>query len=288
MKNSLVPVAGLCLFAAAAAHAQYSAHLPAKDQLTITPSYAYSTYDKIWMGNTKVDLGTRQSQHSGFVTFEYGALDQVAFDLTLGYTVAEFENGPDDDGLTDTTFGMRWTLVDEKTAGCPFTPTTAIRFGGIIAGTYDENFPYSAGDGASGFETSLIFGKEICPGFGLYGDLGWRTRNHSVPDDLFCSAGAYMAYKGVSLSGGYRHVQGLSGGDIGDSTGRHVFNPAGGPGTYGFPQVKEINQLVEASLGYSDSGGRFYSVFGAKNVDGKNTGDKWIAGASITIPLQVR
>jgi hypothetical protein len=286
MNNLIVALSGLLL--CAAAQAQLSAYLPATGQLAFTPSYVYSTYDEFWMGNVKTDLGTRQSQHNGFVTFEYGAFDHVAFDLTLGYTYAEFEDGPDDDGLMDTTFGMRWQLIDEKNASCPCTPTTSIRFGGIIEGTYDDSFPFSAGDGASGFEASLLFAKEICSGFGLYGDIGWRTRNHSVPDDLFGSAGAYATFKGFSLSGGYRHIQGLSGGDIGDTTGRHVFDPAGGPGTYGFPQVKEINQLVEASLGYTDGGGRYYSVFGARNVDGKNTGDKWIAGASITVPFQVR
>ncbi len=285
MKNSLVPLSGAFLLAGAAAHGQNSPYLPAPGQLSVTPTYVFQTYDEFWMGDRKTDLGTRQYQHTWSAGLEYGLRENVALDVTLGYTGAVFKDGPEDWGLADTTLGFRWKVADEKTAGCPLTPTAAIRFGGIIEGTYDERFPFSAGDGASGIETSLLLGKEICSGFGLYGDIGWRTRNHSVPDDVFGSVGVYAKMHGCSGSFGYRHIQGLSGGDIGDATGRHVFDPAGGAGTYGFPQVKEINQLVEASLGYTDDGGRYYSVFGAKNVDGKNTGDKWVVGVSATIPF---
>jgi hypothetical protein len=70
----------------------------------------------------------------------------------------------------------------------------------------------------------------------------------------------------------YRHVQSLSGSDIGD------------PG-FTFPELKEINQIFEAGLGYRDSGGRYYQIFGAFNVDGRNAGDKIILGASLTIPF---
>jgi hypothetical protein len=278
-------LASLVLLMAAAAFGQYSAYLPAQNQLLISPTYVFQTFDEYWASDKKQDLGTRQHQNSGFVTFEYGLVPTIALDVTLGYTSAKFEDGPEDDGLADTTIGARWKFLENSEApssdGTLLTfahaPTLAVRAGAIIEGTYDENFAFSAGDGASGFETSLLLGMEICTGFGIYGDIGWRTRNHSVPDDLFGSIGAHFKMKGFSLSGGYRHVQGLDGGNIG--------SPKFVAGVYGFPQVKEINQLVEASLGYTDRGGRYYSLFGAKNVDGKNTGDKWIGGVSLTFPI---
>jgi hypothetical protein len=74
-------------------------------------------------------------------------------------------------------------------------------------------------------------------------------------------------------------VQAVSGLDIG-GTG---FNPALGR-SHGFPALKEINQLVEAGLSFTDHGGRNYQISAAKSVDGRNTGDKWLFGANITIP----
>ena len=291
MNKTTVSLSGLALLAAGTAHAQLSAYTPARNQITVTPSYAYQSYDEFWAGNKKVKLPDDVVQHTGYLSLEYGILDDLALDLTMGYTGTDtdaFGPGNNDDGLTDTVFGLRYRVLDEQKAGCPLIPTLTLRIGGIIEGTYDANFPFSAGDGACGAEGSLLVGKQICTGFGLYGGIGYRTRNQKVPDDFFASAGFYASYRGFSGTFGYRHVQGLSGGNIGDSTGKNVFNPAGGPNAYGFPEVKEINQLIEASLGYTDRGGRYYSVFGAKNVDGKNTGDKWLLGASITIPINLK
>lgn len=296
MNKTTVSLSGLALLAAGTAHAQLSAYTPQRNQITVTPTYVYQTYDEFWMGDSKTKLPDDVMQHTGYLSLEYGLLDDLALDVTVGYTgvaetdafAADFGPNASDDGLTDTRFGLRYRVLDENKATCPLMPTLTLRIGGIIEGTYDPNFPFSSGDGASGVEGSLLIGKQICTGLGLYGDIGYRTRNQKVPDDFFASAGFYASYRGFSATFGYRHVQGLSGGNIGDNTGKQVFNPGGGPGAYGFPEVKEINQLLEASLGYTDHGGRYYSVFGAKNVDGKNTGDKWLLGASITIPINLK
>ena len=281
MNKTVLSLSGVVLLSAASASAQYSAYLPGKSQFVVTPTYVFSTYDSFWAGDQKVKLqaatgAKEQNQHTGSIGLEYGMCEVFALDATLGYTAAIFSGGSEDSGLSDTTLGVRWNFVDERKINCPYMPTMSLRLGGIIRGTYDPKFPFSAGDGASGFESSLLFGKAICPGFGLYGDIGWRIRTHDVPQDLFGSVGAYATSHGFTLSAGYRHVQGLSGPDI------------GGPGfmtTYGFPQVKEINQLVEAGLGYRDSGGRYYQVFGAFSVDGRNTGDKTVIGGSISFPF---
>ena len=288
---SLSAFSGFALLAAGTAHAQLSAYTPAANQILVTPAYVFQTYDEFWAGDTKVKLPDDVVQHTGYLSLEYGILDDLALDATMGYSGTDtdaFGKGNNDDGLTDTRFGLRYRVLDENKATCPLLPTLTLRLGGIIEGTYDPSFPFSSGDGASGVEGSLLIGKQICSGLGLYGEIGYRTRNQKVPDDLFASAGFYASYQGFSATFGYRHVQGLSGGDIGDSTGKETFNPAGGANAYGFPEVKEINQLLEASLGYTDHGGRYYSVFGAKNVDGKNTGDKWLLGASITIPINLK
>ena len=296
MNKTTASLSGLALLAAGTAHAQLSAYTPARNQITVTPAYVFQTYDEFWMGDTKTKLTDNVIQNTGYLSLEYGILDDLALDVTVGYTrvadtdafAKDFGPNASDDGLTDTIFGLRYRVLDEQKATCPLMPTLTLRVGGIIEGTYDANYPFSSGDGACGAEASLLVGKQICTGFGFYGGIGYRVRNQKVPDDLFASAGLYASYRGFSGAFGYRHVQGLSGGNIGDSTGKEVFNPAGGPNAYGFPEVKEINQLLEASVGYTDHGGRYYSVFGARNVDGKNTGDKWLLGASITVPINLK
>src|SRR5436190_6591668 len=270
-------MAGLMIAASAAA--QHSVWLPEKDHIVITPSYVYQTFDHFWAGNQKVKMDGDMWQHTAFLGFDYGVTDDTAIDATVGWVWSETDsptlgaNGHtrlNDDGLTDTTFGIRQRFVDENDYNQWWIPSLALRVGGIIKGTYDPNFPFSAGDGASGVEGSLLVGKSICPGFGTYGDIGYRYRDGHVPDDLFGSGGIYLAWKFLSGTVGYRFTKGLSGMDIGD------------PG-FTFPKTKEISQNVEASLGFTDPGGRYYQVFAAHTFSGRNTGERDILGGAISL-----
>ena len=272
MKHLAFTLGGAILVATSAS-AQFSAWLPAAGETILTPSYSFSTFDEFWAGGTKVELPDDMRQHTWAFTVEYGITELLAADATIGYTWVDAPAFDDeDDGLADTTFGLRYKIMDQDPDGFPLWPTAAIRVGGIIEGTYDENFPFSAGDGATGVEASLLLAKQICPNFGLFGDIGYRYRNHDVPEDIFGSVGAYATYYGFTLSAAYRHVQGLDGDDIGD------------PG-FRFPEVREINRNFEAGLGYRDPGGRYYQVFYARTIGGINTGEKDIFGVSASIPI---
>jgi len=263
-----------------------SAWLPAKHEFKVTPGFTYSTFDEFWVGRMRVDplQANNESldQYTGYVAVEYGILDNLAADVTVGYTTTsstETFGNESDDGLTDTLLGLRYRLLDENAPPCPYSPTLSLRVGAVIPGTYDENQPFSVGDGAYAFESSLLLGKAFgSSGFGMYGDIGYRVRETPVPNDLFGSAGFYQQIGGdVTLAAGYRHVQSLSGLDIGGPG----FNPALGS-SHGFPAVKEIVQLVEGAISYTDPGGRNYQLTVAKSVDGRNTGDKWIVGFNVT------
>ncbi len=256
-----------------------SAWLPNPQQLIVTPSISYQTYDEFWAGNTKVSLPDDVDQYFAGIMLEYGITPVLAADLTIGYTRVEttaFGGDGEDDGLADTTFGLRWKFLDEGQTVSTYTPTLTLRVGGIIEGTYDENFPFSAGDGASGGQVSLLMGKEFGDsGFGIFGDLGYRMRGDDVPDDLFGSFGVYKNIDSLTLSLGYRHIQGLSGENIGD------------PG-FTFPEVREIQQNIEAGVGFTDRGGRYYQLFYSHTLDGKNTGDKDVFGLSASIPFDFK
>jgi opacity protein-like surface antigen len=272
------------LLAAQAAHAQLSAYTPERNQLITTVAYQYQRYDEFWAGDTSVSLklatGFReQQQHSTYLTLEYGILDDLALDVTVGYSWTEFEGGPvpdlNDDGWTDTTFGLRYRAIDERKV--TFLPTVTLRVGGIVAGSYDDAFPFSSGDGADGIETSALLARQLCPGLGLYGEIGYRWRNNNVPDDIFGAVGLAVTYiPNVTLCVGYRHTEGQSGPDIG----------APGFGVdFGFPQVKEKDQRIEESISYTDGGGRNYALYFAQTLDGRNTGEKAVFGVSISIPF---
>lgn len=266
-----------------------SVWLPAQQQFIATPGVSFSTFDEFWTGQSKVSNppnGESLNQYTGFLSMEYGILPRLAADLTLGYTGTDTDafGADSDSGLADTQIGLRYLLLEEQDV----RPAVGIRLGGVIAGSYDENLPFSAGDGAHGLEASLLLGKRFGEsGFGAYGDLGYRFREAYVPEDLFGSVGLFKEFEqvfheadAITVSAGYRHVQGLHGLNIGGAG----FDPSLGPSS-GFPALREINMLVEGSVGYTDQCGRFYQFTTAKTVDGRNTGDKWIFLLTVSLPF---
>ena len=44
---------------------------------------------------------------------------------------------------------------------------------------------------------------------------------------------------------------------------------------------------LEASLGYTDKGGRYFQLFYAHTLDGRNTGEKDTFGISATFPISL-
>jgi Putative MetA-pathway of phenol degradation len=270
MKKWILSVA-ISTSAGITAHAQLSAYLPDRGQVVVTPTYAYSFYDEAWIGKHKMPID--QDQHSIFLTVEYGILDWLAVDATMGYSWAHIDGAGSDDGLTDTTIGLRARLLDED-GGAPFQ--LALRVGAIIPGSYDTGFPFAIGDGAGGIEESLLVAKRLTDWLTFYGDFGHRWRAEDVPQDLFASGGLSATFGHVTVSCGYRGVWGLDGGDI------------GGPGfgkSYGFPQTKEIQHNIEASIGFTDPDDRFYQVFYSRTLDGRNTGEHNVFGISVSIPF---
>ena len=257
--------AGL-LMACNAGAQSYSVWLPEPQELVATPGYAFQTFDEYWRGRDKVELRDRATQHKALLALEYGLSEKVALDLTAGYLWRRVE-GRSNDGISDTTFGARYRWIDDETIILPFVPSIGLRVGGIVEGTYDQNLPLGDGDGASGAEASLLLGKAVSPNFGWFGDIGYRFRNHDVPDELIASAGVFGSYKSATAHLGYRHIQGLSGGNLGEVP---------------VPEAREINQVIEVGIGFSDPGKRYYQAFYGHTLSGRNTGLKDIFGVAVS------
>ena len=273
MKSSLSIFTAVLL--AAPAIAQDSAYLPAHGVTNTATSYVFQTFEDFWVGKTKMTLPDDLTQHVASLSFDYGLTEDVALDLTVGYIKTHFRLGNPTslDGLNDTRVGVRWQWMREDADGQ--RPTLALRFGGIIEGTYDTvgaDAPINPGDGASGFELSLLYGKRLADTVTLFGDIGYRNRAENVPDDVYGSiALAWDFHPRWVATTGFRFNRGLNGLDI------------GGPGfdPTRFPEVKEQSQTIEAGLGYTLEGGKQLFVFVAKNVgNGRNVGDRTIIGGS--------
>jgi len=270
------------LLAAAAPLAAQSAWLPQPGELTVTPGYVYQSFDTFRLGTVKVKLPADIVQQTETLAFDYGISPDLALDATLGYTGTRFKPPGAKftrEGWDDSHLGLRYRFVNETAT----LPAFTFRIGAIIAGGYDVPNtlpPINPGDKGSGFEFSVSTGKTFGEsGFGFYGETGYRNRNHNIPDDFFGGLGFFKHFGSVGFNLGYRHTQGLSGGDI------------AGPGfgtRYGFPQVKEVVSLVESGLSFTDAGGRSYQFIAARKVGrGRNTGDATVFGVSIGIPLRL-
>jgi hypothetical protein len=176
----------------------------------------------------------------------------------------------------DVTFGVRWQVLDENAADSKWAPTLTLRAGGIVRGTYDEDFPFAPGNGSVGVEPSVILDKSFgWAGFGMYGNLGYRSLRSGGNDQVFGSVGFSQRYKGFNFNAGYRHQQNTGGEDIGGTGTTFVYSP----------KVKEINQMFEAGVGYTDRSGRHFQFYYSQNFNGRNTGDKMVYGIYGSFPI---
>jgi len=198
--------------------------------LTVTPNYTFQSFDEFYAGTAKMALPADITQRTSGVHFDYTVAPQIALDASLGYTEVKFSPPGANfkrSGRDDARLCLTYALLTESAE----LPAVTARLGAIFAGGYDNPTsvpPINPGDGASGFEVSLATGKSLGEGFSVYGKLGYRNRNHGVPDDFFGNVGVAKQLGAFGLNLGYRRTQSLSGGDI------------GGPGfgtKFGFPGV---------------------------------------------------
>ena len=177
----------------------------------------------------------------------------------------------------DTQLGLRYRIFDEREAKRLYEPTLTVRLGAIITGTYDAKFPIAPGDGASGIEASAMMTKTFEPsGLGVYGEFGYRLRDHNVPHTIFGTGGLSETIRinwfidSLTIYAGYRGLADLNGPDL---TGTRV---SGTPSDYinirYSPTAKEMYQMGELGLAMTDRKGRRYFFSCGHPFDGRNTG----------------
>ena len=221
-------------------HAQNSVWLPAPGSGSVGLSYLSQEADRFYIGGNLMALpfGTIKIKTTTLAG-QYAVADSLAVDAKIPFARRTSGLGSDS-GTGDARVGVTWRFVDEfENRGAP---TVAVRAGAIIAGNYQTFRPDSIGDGASGYEVSLLVGRYLTPNFGIRGEVGIRDRNRGIPNQTFLSVGADLRIT-PSLAG-----------SVGFSSIRNSGNlDIGGPGftPLRFQQVAEKRSVINAGLSYS-------------------------------------
>ncbi len=263
MKKLIVAV-GL-LSAPAAVMADGSPWLQPHGTTSISASIVSGSTDTFFINEESTVLPGDISGTFLWLNASYGYDDIWAFDFRTGYAETEFETNPESQAdVSDTTFGISYQFINEFELDNGL-PTITGRLAYTVGGNYETALIEAIGDGANGFDASLLVGKSITGSVSLFGDITYRQRNENVADGFKYLLGAFyntpLQGLGVQLSvGGVRTDSDIN---------------IGGPG-FGVDQFSQTDRdtdflIVGANYGFSNgiSLGTTYTNI----IDGKNIPD---------------
>jgi hypothetical protein len=273
------------------------ADVPYEGDLVARLTYQESEAYYIWAGNTRhnVDFFTHGEHYGidinqGFLTLQYGFTMKWAADFSVGYTTVGwryFENfsttgAPQStSGTMDSAFGLRYQVCREPETEKRWYPTTTLRVGAVIPGSFDEHFPFAPGTRSTAIEPEVLVRKHFgWEGLGAYGDALFRW-NHTSANDLYIvSFGLFQRIQRWELDAGYRHLGSINGQDI-------QFDPATHIVVY--PRaVRENQDSIEAGFSYTTPKAHIKMGFQSRTVfDGANTDKKFWLGGFVEMPFSV-
>ena len=240
-----------------------------------------STRD-FFIGDTSMDLGDDLEGTFIWLNASYGYDDVWAFDIRTGYARSQLDGNIVDgeqveqSDVNDTSLGVSYQFLNEFEQDNGL-PTVSGRIGYTFGGDYETDTIDAIGDGASGFDVSLLVGKNLAPSFSLSGDLTYRQRDDDVADAVkFLLSGNYAApITGLSFQLGYGLIRTDSDIDI------------GGPG-FGADQFPETDKssdwlITSANYGFSNGIGINFSL--STVLDGRNIADTNIATFGLSYTL---
>ncbi|MHB9007419.1 MAG: hypothetical protein ACYDC1_10865 [Limisphaerales bacterium] len=271
--------------------------IPEQGQLVVTPWFTYSAFQSYWQGTHEVDLSRGDLEYDveyyrGMVVLEYAFHPKWALDLTVGYVdqatrcLNEEGSVEKSSGLMDITFGMRY-VVTRESAESRWTPDFTVRVGGIVPGSYDEEFPFAPGLGEVGIEPAAyarktIWGREGDYAGGLFASAGYRHMVSYAPDSILLGAGFFQRVGPFTAFAGWRQQQALSGPDV--SADASTADPYDVVYTN---RMKEMNYMAEWGGTYRLKNGMLLQFYMNSNFDGRNTGEKLTYSGAISIPFQL-
>jgi hypothetical protein len=227
-------------------------------------SVTHQSADSFNVAKAKADLPVDLKLTTVALDGSYGVTDKLAVDVRIGYAKSKFTVDPGLapqgglDGLTDIMIGARYKLIDEVDGG-PFTATLGVA--AIIDGGYRTGAITAIGDGGSGGQVALAFGKQLGP-VSYTSSIGYRTRGNAVPDEIFGGSQLALAFADrFSVFGGLSFTDSKGGLDVGGPG----FSPAR------FPELEEDYKLWNVGGAVSFTDKLSLNAAYGKKFDGKNT-----------------
>jgi len=255
------------------AYSEGSPWLPADATTTVGINVTSGSSSDFFIGDTSTDLFADLEATFVWLNASYGYDDIWAFDLRTGFARAQFEtNLEEQSDVADTSFGVSYQIINEFEADNGL-PTVAGRIAYTFGGSYDINIIDAIGDGASGFDASLLVGKSLNSQFSVFGDLTYRQRDSDVADGFkLLLSGQYASpVPNLSFMAALAGVRTDSDLNLGE------------PGVT-FNQLSETDRdsdwfIVGANYGFSNGIGAGFSY--SSILSGRNIPDSDIASINI-------
>ena len=254
--------------------------LPIPGQFSLGLNHTEQSGNDAYIGGTLLPLSaitggaaSKYKRASTTLRLDYGLSDSLALDAAIGYAKVKVGAADSDSGMTDSTLGVRWRVLDEYED--PALPTLTLRGAAILKGNYDGARLASVGKGANGFEAAVVLGKQILPALALWAEVGVQQRSDNVPRATFYEIGARFRFAPMwSASLGYSDKK--FGGDL--DIGGAGFSPAR------FQEVREERGVVKLGIGYAFARNQGLAINLAKTTRGRNTvKDDQVIGLSYAV-----
>jgi len=261
------------------AMADGSPWLPADGTTTLGVNLTTGSTSDFFRGDDSIDLfGELEGTYLWF-NASYGYDDIWAFDIRTGFASTNFDSdfGGDNldgqDEIADTTIGVSYQFANEFELDNGF-PTVAGRIAYTIGGDYDPNVVVAIGDGASGFDLSLLAGKSITSSVAIFGDLTYRQRGDGVADGVkYLLSGYYTSpIRGLGFQLALAGIRTDSDLDIGDD------------GVI-FERLSETNKdsdFLVGGVNYSFNNGIGVGVSYTALINGRNIADTDVVNFSLS------
>ena len=250
--------------------------LPADGRTTVGVNVTSGSTEEFFIGEDSIDLGGDLDGTFVWFTASYGYDDVWAFDVRTGYARTSLSTNPPDldrEDVADTSIGASYQFTNEFELDNG-VPTISGRIGYTIGGDYETDVIEAIGDGASGFDVSLLVGKSLTPQFAVFGDLTFRQRDSGVADGIKYLFTVYynspLPRLGFQL--GAAGIRTDSSVDIGDP----------GFGVEQFPQTDRDSDFLIFGADYGFTNGIGVGFSYTALVNGRNVADTDVANVSLS------
>ncbi len=241
--------------------------LPIPGSGSIGLNYVNQSGDSAYIGDNQLPIsgitggGAQEYKRQSYsLKLGYGIADAVSIDATFGRGKARVGAADNSSGVTDSTIGVNWRVLDEYASRN--LPTLTLRLAAIVNGSYDGARLAALGKDSSGYELGATVGRQFGSAVRVWGGLGFEKRNNGVPDATVIDLnGAYSVTPSLSVSVGYTNKKFDGSLDIGGPG----FSPAA------FQRVKEQRETARVGVSYAIGGTQSVALSLGKVIGGRNT-----------------